>query len=73
MANFRRKRPRIKARGGGCWDRAACTWPAYWDRLYHTRPRRRAERRAMVQLMQGDDPDGIVWPTANHKPHNYYW
>ncbi len=73
MANYKRKRPRTKAgtRGSrGYWLRH---WPRWWDIQFHTRPKRRAEARAIHQIKAGDDPEGVAWPLGNHKPHTYYW
>ena len=49
------------------------SWPAWWDRTFHIRPRRAAAKRLERQVMQGADPDGLVWPLGNSKPHKYYW
>lgn len=84
MANFRRRRPRLSTTHTGYSHRAGRNryaapghrwmgnWPAWWDLVFHTRPRRRRTREAVVLIMQGRDPDGITWPVAK-KPHVYYW
>lgn len=85
MANFRRRRPRLRTRahysgrelgrryshlsGRWAWLRH---WPAWWDLQFHTRPRRGKIRALERRIMQGDDPDVIVWPLSK-KPHTYYW
>lgn len=47
--------------------------PGYWVHIYMTRPRRQENRHLCHRVLSGDDPDGIVWPVGNHKPHEYYW
>ena len=83
MANYKRGYPRTTRHCRGCdkhrrrqpdWDRYhwLSQWPRAWDITFHTRPRRRRTRAAVVLVMQGRDPDGIVWPVEK-KPHIYYW
>lgn len=49
-------------------------YPAWWDRMFHTRPRRAKERTLLRKVKSGYlDADETVWPVANHKPHAYYW
>ncbi len=74
MANYKRGYPRTAAcsggDSGGYW---LDHWPRHWDVVYHTRPRRRRERRLLKDVLCGRrDPDAIAWP-VNHKPHVYYW
>lgn len=82
MAHYKRGRPRTSPSHNtrGNWDKHTppprwmlmSSWPRYWDILYHTRPRRRRTREAVVAVMQGRDPDAILWPVEK-KPHIYYW
>ena len=44
-----------------------------WRYFYMTRPRRRANKRVCDQVRLGVDPDGIITPLGNNKPHEYYW
>ena len=90
MAHHKRKKPRTRtyARGSAKgrerrlidkgqpvpeWPWIG-TWPAFWDILRHSRPRRReTSRLARAVLMGWVDPDDAAWPLGNHKPHIYYW
>jgi hypothetical protein len=47
--------------------------PGWWCKLMMTRPKRRETALACHRVVQGDDPDGMVFPLGNHKPHSYYW
>jgi len=48
-------------------------YPAWWDRQFHTRPRRAKERIVVRRILNGTlDPDGAVFPLSK-KPHLYYW
>jgi len=47
--------------------------PKWWLKMYMTRPKRRANKNVCIAIMQGTDPDGIVAPLGNAKPHEYYW
>jgi len=47
--------------------------PKWWVKLFMTRPKRRANKRACIAVMKGEDPDGLVCPTGNKKPHEYFW
>jgi hypothetical protein len=82
--NFKRRRPRLHTRahysrrelkrrltqaGHYAWMRH---WPAWWDLQFHTRPRRARTTELERRVLQGDDPDNIVWPLSK-KPHVYYW
>lgn len=84
MAHFRRAKPRLRTRAGysrGAWKRRyagedygswTSHWPAWWDRQFHTRPRRRMTQQLLVQVSRGRDADEIAWP-LDKKPHTYYW
>lgn len=49
-------------------------WPAWWDRVFHTRPKRVAIKRLERKILRDEvDPDDLSWPLGNRKPHNYYW
>lgn len=48
------------------------SYPAWWDREFHTRPHRAATKRLERKIITGADPDDIVWP-LRRKPHRYYW
>lgn len=47
--------------------------PRWWRKLYMTRPKRRENKRICCLILNGADPDGLVLPLGNHKPHVYYW
>lgn len=71
MAHHRRRRPRLSTHSVA---RDLNNWPAYWDILFHRRPRRRAAKKLMAKIKSGRlDPDDTAWPLGNHKPHHYYW
>ena len=55
------------------WYNFSSSYPACWDRQYHTRPRRSKTRRLEWAIRHGADPDAVVWPLGNSKPHIYYW
>jgi len=49
------------------------SYPAWWDRIFHTRPRRNQERMTLRAIVSGQlDPEEAVWPLPK-KPHSYYW
>jgi hypothetical protein len=49
------------------------SYPAWWDRTFHTRPRRAKERVITRRILQGTlDPEDTAWPLSK-KPHSYYW
>ena len=71
MANYKRRRARANTRGN--LDNMS-HWPAWWDLVFHTRPKRRKGKALTTKIVKGDvDPDAAVWPLGNHKPHRYYW
>lgn len=47
--------------------------PGWWVRETMNQPRRRIHRRLCQLVTLGHDPDELVWPLGNHKPHRYYW
>ena len=74
MANFKRNKPRVKGGHGKSRGNWLDHWPAWWDRMYHNRPERRANHKLEYALLRENvDPDDAVGPTGNHKPHAYYW
>jgi hypothetical protein len=84
MSNFKRKRPRARARGGnriGRWKAKAlgerynwlCNWPAWWDVVFHRRPHRRKATAVMRDVVLDKiDADNAIWPVGK-KPHKYFW
>ena len=84
MANFKRNKPRARTQRG--YSRRAgnarfekhhfawmCSWPAWWDIIYHRRPMRARGAAIERQVMKGVvDADNAVWPLSK-KPHQYYW
>ncbi len=86
MAHYKRKRSRLAGRNKGYSSKGLerrlvpqieelrwlQNYPRSHDKLYHTRPRRRSERKQERELLKGSDPDGLVWPLSR-KPHEYYW
>jgi len=69
MANFRRNKPRLRTYAS---NRSMRSWPAWHDRFFHTRPRRRKDSVCEIHVLRGCDVDDLVWP-LNKKPHQYYW
>lgn len=47
--------------------------PKWWRKLHMTRPRRRANKQVCRLVLKGSDPDSLVLPLGNRKPHRYYW
>ena len=47
-------------------------WPRWHDKLYHTRPTRRAVHSLSLEVLKGADPDNLVWPNGR-KPQIYFW
>jgi hypothetical protein len=85
MAHFKRKKSRsspsgnysrmgLRNRLGDRYDDRSWlqNWPRHWDKVYHTRPCRAKNRRLEREIMNGTDPDNMVWPDGR-KPHIYYW
>lgn len=46
-------------------------YPRWWDKVFHTRPRRAATRSAERAALL-TDAEGLIWP-LDKKPHKYYW
>lgn len=67
--NFRRKKPRIKARSNVT---SMSSWPAWFDIVFHIRPRRRKDRRIEHAVMRGADADEVNW-SVSKQPQKYYW
>ena len=68
--NYKRKKPRIHTHQPAQFP---CGTPSYWNILFHTRPRRRREKKNCHQVLHGADADSMAWDLGNHKPHKYYW
>lgn len=47
--------------------------PKWWRKLFMMRPRRRGNKHTCHLILKGRDPDGLVGPLGNCKPHEYYW
>lgn len=47
--------------------------PNWWVREFMNRPRRRENRHLCRLIKFGCDPDLMIWPLGNRKPHRYYW
>jgi hypothetical protein len=68
--NYKRKKPRTKSTSQGQFPGGT---PAHWNILFHTRPRRRRDRRNCQRVLKGQDEDNLIWDLGNSKPHKYYW
>lgn len=56
------------------WYNFTSSYPAWWDREFHTRPKRVATKRLERAIVRGlIDPDDTAWPLGSRKPTNYYW
>lgn len=64
---------RYKLKGTRKANRLLFSTPSSWVNLKMNRPKRRMERQLCHLIMVGIDPDGVAWPVANNKPHQYYW
>ena len=69
--NFKRKRSRLAPTHGSIVSMSA--WPAWHDRLFHRRPKRRAAKALEQAVIKGADADALAWPVSSNKPHAYYW
>jgi hypothetical protein len=49
-----------------------CAVPGWWNRLYHTQPKRIAANRLCDAIVKGREPETVMWP-AKKKPTHYYW
>jgi len=47
--------------------------PGWWVRQFMNRPRRHLNHDLCRKVLRGDDPEGLVWPPGNRKPHRYFW
>ena len=47
--------------------------PGSWVRAHVNRPRRHENRHLCRLVVQGLDPDELIWPIGSRKPHVYYW
>jgi len=68
--NHKRKKPRTRSYGTAQFPSGT---PAYWNILFHTRPRRRRDKSNCHHVLRGAEADNLVWDLGNHKPHKYYW
>jgi hypothetical protein len=76
MAHFRRNRPRHRTSPGGGRRSAHWLhcWPAWWDRLFHSRPARRRAKALTYKVLRGEiDADNAAWDVHRTRPHKYYW
>jgi hypothetical protein len=47
--------------------------PGWWNRLFHNRPRRRAEKVLLQRIKHNPSlSDLAIWPVGR-KPHWYFW
>jgi len=82
MANHKRKRPRKSPRKRS-WDKYNkhelfdIIWirstPKWWNIVFNNQPKRRRNKRSCQKVLQGFDPDELVFDLGNCKPHLYYW
>ena len=59
------------------WRKHACgvnysAVPGWWNRMYHTQPRRIEANRLCHFIVRGQDPETVLWP-ARKRPIHYYW
>ncbi|EPX78114.1 hypothetical protein [Salipiger mucosus] len=85
MAHFKRKRSRQHPSGNYSANGLARrigprmndrkwtdSYPRWWDKAFHTKPKRARETLLKRAVLKGEDPDDMVWPDGR-KPHIYYW
>lgn len=69
MAHYKRGKFRVE---GKTKVKSMSTWPRWHDILYHSRPRRRRDKKVADDIVTDRlDADEAAWPTAK-KPHKYY-
>jgi hypothetical protein len=73
--NYKRHKPRIKGTSKKNLSKGSRTGeaPGYWNILFHTRPKRRRDKLTCTKVINGNDPDNLIWELGNRKPHTYYW
>ena len=72
-ARDRDDRGRLKAKYTGVHSHRMNT-PSWWVSMFMNRPQRYENRALCRALLRGKiDADEAVFPTGNHKPHEYYW
>jgi hypothetical protein len=64
---------RRKYRGKCCYPHFPSGAPKWWRKMFFTKPKRRENRRLCNIVLHDLDPEGIVFPVGNRKPHEYYW
>lgn len=47
--------------------------PGRWVCVHMNRPRRHRNRALCRCVVQGREPEQLIWPLGNRKPHVYYW
>ncbi|MET4695307.1 hypothetical protein V5J35_000920 [Endozoicomonas sp. NE40] len=47
--------------------------PAWWVKLFMTRPERRETARLCRKILRDIDTESAIFPLGNRKPHKYYW
>ena len=58
---------------GKVWNWFPDGTPSWWTSLHMNRPRRRMNTHLCHLVVSGMDPDELVFPLGNNKPHHYYW
>lgn len=70
MAHYKRGKSRVQA---NTHVKSMSSWPRWHDIVYHSRPRRRAEKKAADDLVADrQDAEAALW-AVEKKPHKYYW
>lgn len=46
--------------------------PSWWDHLHTTKRRRADDRQNLFRIIEGRDPEGIIWMRDNF-PQIFYW
>jgi len=54
-------------------EKKMSTTPKWWMKEFMNQPKRRTNKRICIAIMNGKDPDSLVYPVGNRKPHYYYW
>ena len=73
-AKDRDSKGKIKRKYTGSCSRCSLSHtPKWWVKLFMTRPKRRQNKKLCIAIYKGEDPDSLVYPLGNKKPHEYYW
>lgn len=73
--NYKRGYPRTVGSPGN-WNRRGSRSgdaPRWYALLFDKRPAKRRDKAKIRKIMQGKDPDELLFELSSRKPHKYYW